>query len=83
MTEAKYFNGCESANVIFLTYGLKGIRNIVLRAVQNIICIQLMDEDGSETKMNGMKKDNRFLSELESDSDIESYESESDPMSDL
>ena len=80
VTRNKYFNGCESANVIFLTRGFEGVRNSVLRGVQNIICIQLTFGD-YDAKMNGMKEDNRFLSESESES--ESYESESDSVGDL
>ena len=67
VTRNYYFNGCESANVIFLTYGEEGIRNSILRGVQNIICIQLIcvTFSGYEPKMNGMKEDNRFLCEYE------------------
>ena len=60
VTRRQYFDGCESANVIFLTDGIESVRNSVLRGVQNIICVQLMDY-GSEASINGMKEDNRFL----------------------
>ena len=59
VTENKYFNGCESANVIFLFWGDEGIRNSLLRGVQNMICIQLTASYG-EAIMIGMKEDNRF-----------------------
>ena len=41
VTRNQYFNGCESANVIILTNSILGTRNIVLRGVHNIICVQL------------------------------------------
>ena len=60
VTKGEYFNGCECSNVIILTFcRAGGIRNCVLRGVQNLICIQLIS--GMEVRMNGMKKDNRFL----------------------
>ena len=58
-TRSQYFNGCECANVIFLTYSQEGFRNVVLRGVQNLVCIQFTD--GCHTRMKGMKEDNRFL----------------------
>ena len=60
VTKNQYFNGCESANVIFLIHGSgDGPRNSVLRGVQNIICVQLTY--GSDPKIKGMKEDDRFL----------------------
>ena len=60
VTKYKYFNGCECANVVILTSGnAGGIRNGVLRGVQNLICVQLIY--GMEAAMNGMKEDNIFL----------------------
>ena len=59
VTRDLYFNGCECANVIFLTDWFKGIRNSILRGVQNILCIQVTDV-GYEARMNGVKKDDRF-----------------------
>ena len=83
VTEAKYFNGCESANVILLASGYcNGARNHVLRGVQNIMFIQLTDS--FEARINRMKEDNRFLRELELkeiDSENESYESEGNSFS--
>ena len=67
VTKTKYLNGCECANAIVLTYGDGGVRNSVLRGVQNMLCIQLTI--GNEAKMNGMKEDSRFLSDSESESD--------------
>ena len=75
VTEGKYFNGCESANVIFLTATEQGIRNSVLRGVQNILCVQLTG--GQEGTIIGMKEDKRFLREGESENEGES-ESEND-----
>ena len=60
VTRNKYFNGCECPNVIFIASANEGLRNNVLRCVQNIICIQLTVFDVA--KVNGMKEDNRFLS---------------------
>ena len=76
VTRNLYFDGCESANVILLTWCDRGVRNSVLRGVQNIICVQLTY--GNEARINGMKEDNRFLRK----SEIESFESESDSVSD-
>ena len=59
VTKYKYFNGCECANVIIFTSGnAGGVRNCILRGVQNLICVQLIH--GMEATMNGMKEDNRF-----------------------
>ena len=60
VTEGQYFNGCEATNVIFLTYSSRGLRNCILRGVQNIICVQLLF-GVSNAKISGMKEDNRFL----------------------
>ena len=72
VTVNKYFNGCESPNVIVVTRGvIGGIRNSLLRGVQNILCIQLTTGGGRvpfkrfvgyAAKINGMKDDRRFLS---------------------
>ena len=59
VTKNRYFNGCESANVILLTCEEEGVRNSVLRGVQNFICIQLTMND-QEARISGMKEDNRF-----------------------
>ena len=65
VTQYGYFNGCECANVIILTSGTAGgIRNCVLRGVQNLICVQFIGSGYGwfiEATMNGMKEDNRFL----------------------
>lgn len=59
VTHSRYFNGCEAANIILLTYGTQGLRNSILRGVQNIICVQLT---GSlDAAISGMKEDKRFL----------------------
>ena len=60
VTQYGYFNGCECANVMILTAGnAGGVRNCVLRGVQNLICVQLIHGHG--LTMKGMKEDNRFL----------------------
>ena len=60
VTQFEYFNGCECENVIVLTSGNPGgVRNGVLRGVQNLICVQLIHGHG--LTMKGMKEDNRFL----------------------
>ena len=76
VTQDYYFNGCESANAIFLYCGSGGIRNGVLRGVQNILCIQLRAGGAGafNPKINGMKEDSRFY---ESNSKIDKSESNS------
>ena len=59
VTKSRYFHGCEAANIILLTDGLEGVRNCILRGVQNIICVQL--KGGFETKISGLKEDKQFL----------------------
>ena len=63
VTLARYFNGCEAANVIFPTRGDAGLRNCLLRGVQNVICIQLIEQNSGieNAEIKGMKEDNRFL----------------------
>ena len=56
-TQKQYFNGCEASNVIFLNDDMVGVRNCLMRAVKNVICIQA---GGSQTKISGMKEDHRF-----------------------
>ena len=62
VTEDHYFNGCESPNVIYLYSGGRGkagLRNCLLRGVQNLICIQ--DWNGyQDANIEGMKIDTRF-----------------------
>lgn len=60
VTRNRYFNGCECPNVILVSYGNEGIRNSVLRCVQNIICILIQDFD--HATVFGMKEDRRFVS---------------------
>ena len=59
VTKDKYFKGCEAPNVIFISGSHCGIRNNLLRAVQNVIYIQITD--GKEAKINRMMEDDRFL----------------------
>ena len=64
ITKDKYFNGCEAPNVILLTSSTKGVRNCLLRGVQNVICVQLTlnrPEYPDNPEIRGMKIDNRFL----------------------
>ena len=56
VTKHKYFNGCEACNLIFLCFNPLGTRNSLMRAVQNVICIQV----GGFAKIKGMKEDNTF-----------------------
>ena len=56
VTKNRYFNGCEAANIIFLTYGRPGVRNSLLRGVQNIICVQVGEWHAI---IEGMKEDKR------------------------
>ena len=61
VTKSHYFNGCEAANIIFLTFGNSGMRNCILRGVQNVICVRLEIKDWLKAEIRGMKEDNRFL----------------------
>ena len=54
ITPFRYFNGCEAANVIFVNYsssGFDGLRNQMMRGVENFICINV----GGITNVEGMK----------------------------
>ena len=57
VTQKQYFDGCEASNVIFLTWGYVGLRNSLLRGVENVFCVQVENN----AKINGMKEDNRFF----------------------
>ena len=57
ITKNKYFNGCEACNLIYLKYGNSGVRNSLMRAVQNVIYIHV---GGVRIKIKGMKEDNKF-----------------------
>ena len=57
VTQKQYFDGCEASNVLFLTWGYVGLRNSLLRGVENVFCVQVENN----AKINGMKEDNRFL----------------------
>ena len=62
VTEEQYFNGCETSNLIYLYLGAPrtaGLRNCILRGVQNVICIQDWNAYHDCT-IEGMKKDCRF-----------------------
>ena len=56
VTKNRYFNGCEASNIIFLSCNNFGVRNSLLRAVKNIICVGV----GNHLRIEGMKEDNRF-----------------------
>ena len=72
VTRNYYFNGCESANIILLTQGFNaGIRNAVLRGVENVICVQVGNGTSNSLEINGMKEDYRY-----SDSQIFSQDSQ-------
>ena len=62
VTQNRYFNGCESPNVVYINCEEAGLRNSALRGVQNFICIQLQTQYGHGVKINGVKEDNTFLS---------------------
>ena len=55
-TKKKYFDGCEASNVVTLNNDVEGIRNGLLRAVKNVVLVEV---DGC-TKISGMKEDRRF-----------------------
>jgi hypothetical protein len=57
VTKSKYFNGCEACNVILITCGFSGVRNTLMRGVQNVICIQV---GSGLAKIKGMKEDQTF-----------------------
>ena len=52
-TRNYYFDGYEASNIIYLYSGDCGLRNGLLRAVNNVTCIQV----GSHAKISGMKED--------------------------
>ena len=58
LTPFNYFNGCEAANVIYIGTATlaDGVRNEMLRGVENFVYIQI----GGEQKVHGMKEDNTF-----------------------
>ena len=62
VTEEQYFNGCETSNLIYLFCGYPrkaGIRNCILRGIQNVICIQ-HEYAAEDCRIEGMKEDYRF-----------------------
>jgi hypothetical protein len=62
VTEGRYFNGAEVCNIIFLSSLTgSGMRNCFMRAVENVMCVQLTMIGSSDAKITGMKEDNRFL----------------------
>ena len=68
VTHGQYFNGCEASNIIFLNNFYGGVRNCLMRGVENVICVQLKENKekgikgiiGETTDIKGMKEDNRF-----------------------
>ena len=61
VAEKKYFDGCEASNVIYLISGDNGgIRNSFMRAVQNLICIQVLQSTSIAADLKGMKEDSTF-----------------------
>ena len=68
VTHGQYFNGCEASNIIFLNYCYSGVRNCLMRGVENVICVQLKQNKqkgikaiiGETTDIKGIKEDNRF-----------------------
>ena len=56
-TKQHYFDGCEAPNIVYLcSKGFLGLRNYLLRGVENLICVQLSDD----FELKGMKEDRRF-----------------------
>ena len=51
-TRRDYFNGCEASNIIYLNGSSNGVRNCLMRGVQNVICIQV----DAYTSICGMKE---------------------------
>ena len=56
VTNSRYFHGCEASKVIFLTDGYAGVRSSLMRAVKDLICIDV----GGYATINGLKVDNKF-----------------------
>ena len=67
-TKANYFNGCEASKIIYLNNHSAGHRNCLLRAVENVFCIQI----NSLGQILGMKEDLTFYEESDSESDSDS-----------
>ena len=62
VTKRDYFDGCEAPNIVYLSYYYGGNRNYLLRGVENLICVQLMNNyDLGSLDFNGMKVDTRFF----------------------
>ena len=57
-TKSYYFNGCEASNIIFLGHHSEGVRNVMMRAVKNLILVDFYDS--GEYEISGMKQDKRF-----------------------
>jgi len=55
-TKRDYFNGCESSNIVYLNDSTDGLRNSVMRAVKNLILVDV----GNRSGVGGMKEDKRF-----------------------
>ena len=55
-TKNHHFDGCEAPNIIYVCCAHPGVRNSLLRGVENLICVQL----GDTFKFKGMKEDRRF-----------------------
>lgn len=54
-----YVNGCEFPNVIYINWGYEGVRNSVLRGVENILVVQLVSD--YDANFSGIKEDNRYF----------------------
>ena len=67
-TKADYFNGCEASNIIYLNNHSAGHRNCLMRAVENVFCIQV----NSLGQILGMKEDLTFYEESDSESNSDS-----------
>jgi len=54
VTEGKYFNGCEASKLLFINCNWNGVRNHMMRSVENLMCIDV--DYGDNAKINGMKE---------------------------
>ena len=75
VTEDRYFNGCEASNIIYLNILGNGVRNALLRGVENVICIQLMDSS-FYAEIKGVKDDYTYYTKKDKPEDGENVDFE-------
>ena len=62
VTRQNYFNGCEASNVIYITSsGYSGMRSSFMRAVENLIVVQLLPPIKAQFTLKGFKEENKFM----------------------